>query len=113
MDGRESPVKKRKPLLAAVLSLATLGLGQVYNGELLKGILLNLGLCLAAFLYALRIYTDGSLDTHFFWAMVAIFVLLEVYSIVQAFSKARRLGSSYKLRKFNRLCFSTGPAPPL
>jgi len=89
--------------LAAVLSVVSLGLGQVYNGELLKGILLNLGLCLTAFLYALRIYTDGSLDTHFFWAMVAIFVLLEIFSIVQAFSKSRQLGSSYTLKKFNKL----------
>ena len=78
-------------------------MGQVYNGELCKGILLNLGLCLAAFLYAFRIYTDGSLDTAFFWGIAATFVILEVYSIVQAFTKARQLGSSYKLRKFNKL----------
>jgi len=35
--------------------------------------------------------------------MAAIFVLVEAYSIVQAFSKARRLGSSYRLKKFNRV----------
>jgi pimeloyl-ACP methyl ester carboxylesterase len=103
MDKRVFPAKKRRPLVAAVLSLVTLGLGQVYSGEFLKGILLNLGLCLAAFLYAFRVYTDGSLDTHFFWALAVIFVLLEIYSILQAFSKSRRLGSSYRLRKFNRL----------
>src|SRR4030042_6465296 len=103
MAGRESPNKKRRPLLAAVLSFLAPGLGQVYNGELLKGILLSLVLCLAAFLYAFRGYSDGSLDTPFFWAMAAIFVLLEIYSIVQAFSQSRRLGSSYRLRKFNKL----------
>ena len=103
MNRRESPVKKRRPFLAAVLSVLALGLGQVYNGELLKGILLNLGLCLAAFLYAFRVYTDGSLDPLFFWAMVAIFVLLTIFSIVQAFSKSRQLGPSYTLKKFNRL----------
>jgi|GEM_PF-180365 len=102
MAGRVSPVKKRKPLLAAVLSLAALGLGQVYNGELLKGILLNLCLSLAAFLYAFRIHTDGSLDATFFWAMAAIFVILEGYSIVQAVAKARKLSSTYELRKFNK-----------
>jgi len=103
MDGRESPVKKRKPLLAAVLSFLAPGLGQVYNGDLLKGILLSLGLSLAALLYAFRIYTDGSLDTPFFWAMAAICVLVVINSIVQAFSKARKLGLSYKLRKFNKV----------
>src|SRR4030042_1806648 len=103
MDGRESPNKKRRPLLAAVLSFLAPGLGLVYNGELLKGVLLSLGLCLAAFLYARRVYTDGSLDTLFFWAMAAVFVLLEIFSIVQAFSKSRRLGSSYRLRKFTKL----------
>jgi pimeloyl-ACP methyl ester carboxylesterase/TM2 domain-containing membrane protein YozV len=103
MDGRESPNKKRRPLLAAVLSVVTPGLGQVYNGELLKGILLNFGLCLSAFLYAFRVYTDGSLDPLFFWALAAIFVLLEIYSIVQAFSKSRQLVSFYTLKKFNRL----------
>lgn len=91
--------------MAAVLSIATLGLGQVYNGELLKGILLNLGLCLAAFLYAFRVYTDGSLDLLFFWALAGVFVLLEIYSIVQAFSKAGQLGSSYSLKKFNKSYF--------
>jgi pimeloyl-ACP methyl ester carboxylesterase/TM2 domain-containing membrane protein YozV len=102
MNRQASGVKKRRPLPAAVLSLLAPGLGQVYNGELLKGIFLSLGLGLAAFLYAFRIYTDGSLDTAFFWAMAAIFVLVEIYSIVQAFSKSRRLGSSYRLKKFNR-----------
>jgi pimeloyl-ACP methyl ester carboxylesterase len=89
--------------LAAFLSLMALGLGQVYNGELIKGLLMDIGLSLAALLYARRIFTDGSKDALFFWAAAATFGALEVSSIVQAYRSARRLGPDYTLRKTNRL----------
>jgi pimeloyl-ACP methyl ester carboxylesterase len=84
------------------LSLITTGLGQIYNGEFLRGVILNAILCLAAFLYSLRLYLDGRTDVLFFVALTLIFLLLKVYSISQAFSKSRRLGTAYALRKYNR-----------
>ena len=38
-NGLKSHHKKRKPVLSTFLSLISTGLGQVYNGELFKGIL--------------------------------------------------------------------------
>lgn len=38
MRERETKVKKRIPIIAAILSLLTPGLGQLYNGQILKGI---------------------------------------------------------------------------
>ncbi|HVP90529.1 MAG TPA: alpha/beta hydrolase [Terriglobales bacterium] len=103
MTRKRSPAKKRRPLLAAFLSLAAPGLGQAYNGELVRGLVLELGLGLAAVLYALRAYTDGSGDPLFFLASTAIVLSFVVFSIVQAFLKARRLGAAYVLKRSNRL----------
>jgi pimeloyl-ACP methyl ester carboxylesterase len=103
MTSGNSTGKKRKPLLAALLSLASTGLGQVYNGELVKGVLLGSVLCLAALVYALRLYADGSRDRLYFCAFMALFATLEVYSIVQAYLRSQRLGSSYSLKRSNRL----------
>jgi signal peptidase I len=43
--------KKRNPFIAALLSLITPGLGQVYNGQLLKGLAFYLGNLILTFLY--------------------------------------------------------------
>jgi len=97
----KSQNKKRHPLLSAFISFISLGLGQIYNGELRKGILLKvafvLTICLYAFLSFKLIY-----DLLLLIALLSIFVLLKIYSIVQAYIKSRRLSSSYTLRKFNK-----------
>jgi pimeloyl-ACP methyl ester carboxylesterase len=105
MQEQRSVIKKRKPILAAFLSLITSGLGQVYNGELLNGTLLNIVLCVAAFLYSLRIFLDGTTDLAFFAAITLVFIGLKIYSIVQAFAKSRQFDRAYHLRKFNSVYF--------
>jgi len=85
------------------LSLITTGLGQIYNGEFLRGFILNIVLCLAAFLYSLRLYLDGRTDGLFFVVLMLVFLFLKVYSIGQAFVRSRQLGSAYTLRKYNKL----------
>jgi len=99
-----SRIKKRKPVLAAFLSLISLGLGQVYNGELLKGIILKVTLLISICLYALLNF-KSSHDLLFLLVLLFLFVLLKIYSIVQAFIKSRKFGSSYTLRKFNKSYF--------
>ncbi len=98
-----SPQKSRRPAGAAFLSLISLGLGQIYNGELAKGILLKALMSLAFCLYALRIFLDGSRDLLFLAALTSIFVLMKAYSVGQAFRRARSEGASYTLKKFNRV----------
>jgi len=96
--------QKRKPVLAAFLSLISMGLGQVYNGELLKGIVLKVILLISICTWALLNF-KSSHDLLFLLALLFLFVLLKIYSLVQAFIKSRKLGSSYTLRKFNKSYF--------
>lgn len=102
MKKEETRIKKRSSVLSAFLSLISLGLGQVYNGELRKGILLKvtfvLAICLYAFL-SFRIIHDLLL----LMFLMCVYVLLKVYSIIQAIIKSRKLGLSYTLRSYNKL----------
>ena len=98
-----SPEKTRRPAASAFLSLISLGLGQIYNGELVKGVLLKALMTLVFCLYALRIFLDGSWDLLLLVVLASFFVLMKAYSVAQAFRRARREGASYSLKKFNRV----------
>ncbi len=101
----QSKLKKRKPLLAAILSLLSLGLGQVYNGDILKGIVLNLVFWATFFWYGwytVSAYFSLHCDLIFFLITAGGFVLLKIYSIVQAFIRSRRMGKTYQLKPINR-----------
>jgi len=98
---QKSVAKKRKPALAAFLSLISIGLGQIYNGELVKGLILKGVICLGVALFVLSNYLSSS-ALFFLSVLVIVFLVLKVYSAIQAYRKSRRLGSSYSLRKFNR-----------
>ena len=104
MRKEKSQNKRRHPLLSAFLSLISLGLGQVYNGELRKGILLKVTFFLAICLYAFLSFKI-TLDLLLLLSLLSVFVLLKVYSIVQAFLKSRRLKPLYALRSFNKSYF--------
>jgi len=100
-DRNPSLAKKRRPLLSSFLSFISLGMGQIYNGELLKGILLKFLLFLSIGLYMfLNLKTAKGL--FFLTVLLVLFILLKIYSIAQAFMKSRQMGSSYILKKFNK-----------
>jgi pimeloyl-ACP methyl ester carboxylesterase len=106
-DGRNKEVrnpslaKKRRPLLSSLLSFISLGMGQIYNGELLKGILLKIVLVFSIGLYMfLNLKTAKGLV--FLTLLLVLFILLKIYSIIQAFVKSRQTGSAYVLKKFNK-----------
>jgi pimeloyl-ACP methyl ester carboxylesterase len=102
--GSKSRSKKRKPVLSAFLSLISLGLGQVYNGELFKGLLLKAGLLFSLCLFAILVFRSPK--ELLLWLFVIIsFMVLKVYSMVQAFTQSRRLGSDYALKNFNKSYF--------
>jgi len=87
--------------LSSFLSFISLGMGQIYNGELLKGILLKFLLFLSIGLYMfLNLKTAKGL--FFLTVLLVLFILLKIYSIAQAFMKSRQMGSSYILKKFNK-----------
>jgi pimeloyl-ACP methyl ester carboxylesterase/TM2 domain-containing membrane protein YozV len=100
-----STIKKRRPVLAAFLSLISLGLGQVYNGEIGKGITLNLifwGVFLWTGWYTASAYFGQSYDLIFFLITLGGFLILKIYSIGQAFIGSRKKGTSYRLKPVNR-----------
>jgi pimeloyl-ACP methyl ester carboxylesterase/TM2 domain-containing membrane protein YozV len=96
--------KKRKPVLSVFLSLISMGLGQVYNGELLRGIILKVALLFSLCLFAIAVFKSPK--ELFLWiAVIVFFLLLKLYSLFQAFSASRRLGTNYTLKKFNKSYF--------
>ena len=101
----KTKIKKRKPLVAAFLSLISMGLGQVYNGEFRKGVFLNL-IFWTAFLwygwYTVSAYFGPSGDLIFFLITLGAFLILKAYSIAQAYVSSRKKGATYRLKPVNR-----------
>lgn len=90
--------KKRIPAVAAALSLVTPGLGQLYNGQISKGIFLFL----ATFLVPAILFLIGL--PRRFPGLVAIFVLsigVWLFAVVEAFFAAKRR-SDFTLKGYNR-----------
>ncbi|MCK4941983.1 MAG: alpha/beta hydrolase [Candidatus Aminicenantes bacterium] len=82
-----------------------MGLGQVYNGEIFKGIVLNLIFWATFFWYGwytVSAYFGPSYDLVFFLITLGGFLLLKIYSIGQAFVCSRRWGKAYQLKPVNR-----------
>lgn len=98
---QESSLKKRKPGLSAFFSFLSLGLGQVYNGELFKGLLLKFILLFSLSLFVLLSYKSPE-DLLLLSALSSLFILLKLYSMVQAYIKSRQWGSSYRLKVYNK-----------
>lgn len=95
----------RRPALSSVLSLLSLGLGQMYNGELVKGVVLNLFLSVTYFLYLVHYYFGYRGALLVFSAMGFVFLVTRITSIVQAFLRSRELGASFVPRWYNRAVF--------
>lgn len=99
-----SRMKKRTPILSAFLSLVSMGLGQVYNGEMFKGIMLKVALLFSLCLFAILVFKSPK--ELLLWATVIVFFLiLKLYSMIQAFFKSRQLSTNYSLKRFNKSYF--------
>lgn len=90
--------KKRIPVIAAALSLVTPGLGQLYNGQILKGIIFFLAfLAIPAALFLARLQSQ-------FLGLVAILVIILciwIFAVAEAFSAAKRK-PGFVLKGYNR-----------
>ncbi len=93
--------KRRKPATAAFLSLISTGLGQVYNGQLYKGLILKLSLLFSFCLFA-RLVFKSHKELLLWVIILTIFVLLKLYSMTQAITKSHELGPNYILKKINK-----------
>jgi signal peptidase I len=79
--------KKRIPVIAAALSLVTPGLGQLYNGQILKGIIFFLAILLIPTI----LFLAGLPGQYLGLAAIFIFTFcLWVFVIVEAFFAAKR-----------------------
>lgn len=93
--------KKRKPLLALVISLIQPCLGQVYNGQLLKGVILySIGIVIV-FLIS---FTGLFFEFYGFIIGVVILIGFFMFILVDAFINARRI-KELKLKPYNRWYF--------
>jgi signal peptidase I len=99
----ENKVHDRKPVLALALSIFETGLGQVYNGEIAKGISLFLIAVSAPFLLIwLGLFVPGAFL--FIFALLGVLVWLAVYifAIVDAWKSAKKIGKNYRLKYYNK-----------
>lgn len=95
--------RKRRPLVAAALSLVTVGLGQIYNAQPRKAaaFLSACGLLLATALAFDRAAVTSFTALAVQWSVAAVIVVVILLSIGDAFIAARRRGE-ITLRAYNR-----------
>ena len=89
---------KRKPIIAVLLSSATPGLGQVYNGQIIKGIIFFLGTFLIIILLSLT-----GLQFHFYGLMTIIMtaLLFWLFIVIEAWFAAVKI-KEIRLKSYNR-----------
>ena len=92
---------RRKPLIAALLSIVMPGLGQVYNGQAKRGlifyVLLGLiGLALIAILMFLPLAPLNVL------LPLVLLVSAYIYVVIEAIITARRYGDTFEPKMYNR-----------
>jgi signal peptidase I len=95
---------KRVPKKALFLSMIMPGLGQVYNGEVSKGISMFL-------VFAFSVPIFSWLATHgpnfSLWLLIVVGVLINLsvclMSAIDAFKRAKKIGDNYQLGPFNKV----------
>lgn len=90
--------KDRKPLLAALLSFITPGLGQLYNGELKKGVIFFILILVLSVLLAL-----AGLQYHFYGLLTFLLcdISAQISVSIEAFLKAKKI-RELSLQPYNK-----------
>jgi signal peptidase I len=96
----------RKKWLAVVMGLSMPGMGQIYNGELVKGIsvfIIFLALYIVGFQFTVllsdRLLMIGVIST------IAVTIAIYAIAVIGAFRKAKKLNAAYQPTRFNRWYF--------
>ena len=95
------PAGRRKPWLAGLLSLVVPGLGQVYNGQALKGVLLDCLYGIVA-LACVVILLELSLAPLNIALPLGIILAGHLYILVEAVKTARRKGETFQPKLYNK-----------
>ena len=94
--------KERSPFDAALLSLVVGGLGQLYNGQLRRAVMLYaLVILLVAGMIAAPLFFVSLQGIVVFYLMASIAIGIRVFAVVDAFIGARRIGMM-ELKRYNR-----------
>ncbi|OGW38556.1 MAG: signal peptidase I [Nitrospirae bacterium GWD2_57_9] len=103
---REEKNMERKKWLAAVMGMTMPGMGQIYNGEMIKGVsyfAIFLALFATGFRWTVllpdRLLIIGALVT--LTIAIAVFAMI----IIDAYRKAGKIGTDYRLKSYNRWYF--------
>jgi signal peptidase I len=97
-------IKRRRWYLAALLSLLCPGLGQLYNTQLRRALVIG-GIVAAANVALLVLLARMATSFHMMTAMAAVLIIvvgISLYGIVDAIIGARRL-KNVEMRRFNRV----------
>lgn len=104
MEDKKIKFKERKPLFALALSLFLVGLGQVYNGKLRKGILLFLiSLIFPLLLFQLSVVGPAIMLIAFLVLSLLASLSIYIWAAVDAWKQAKRIGENYRLRIYNKV----------
>ena len=94
-------VKKRNPWIAGILSFVLAGLGQIYNGQPLKGIVYFIIAQVVAFPPLIYMSVKGIISLKIIFSVLIASLVVEAVIVIDAILVARRL-KAYALRWFNR-----------
>ncbi len=104
MEGKKIKFKKRKPLFALALSLFLVGLGQVYNGKLRKGIFFFLiSIIFPLLLFQLSVVGSAKMLIVFFVLSLLADLGIYIWAAFDAWKQAKRISKNYKLKIYNKL----------
>lgn len=104
MKDKKIKFKERKPLFALALSLFLIGLGQVYNGNLKKGILLFLiSIIFPLFLFQLSVAGPDKILIAFLLLSLLTSLGIYIWAALDAWRQAKSIGRNYKLRIYNKI----------
>ncbi|TEU03381.1 MAG: signal peptidase I [Candidatus Aminicenantes bacterium] len=89
---------KRKPIIAALLSSVTPGLGQVYNGQMIKGIIF---FCATNLLIVLLSFTGLQFSFYGLAAIIMITLLFWLFIVLEAWFAAAKI-KEIRLKSYNK-----------
>jgi len=104
MEGKKIKFKERKPLFALALSLFLIGLGQVYNGKLRKGVLFFLiSIIFPLLLFQLSVVGPEKMLIVFLLLSLLATLGIYIWAALDAWKQAKRIGENYTLKTYNKL----------
>lgn len=97
---------KKKGWIAAIMGMSMTGMGQIYNGELLKGMsFFVIFMALLASGFRLSVYLPDRLLIVGITFTLAIVLMVHVFSIIEAYRKPYKQGDEYILKPYNHWYF--------